>query len=331
MQQSVLSATKPWDTAVELTNVSKTFYQRQPGTTLRGMLHPTFRKVNALADVSFSIKRGEFCAYAGPNGAGKSTTFKLMCGMLAPQSGEIRTMGYHPQKDRIAVMKRLGVLFGGRSELWWDHPVIGSFEWKRGVWSIPHERYKENLKRITDLLDLGPFMGSYARELSLGQRMRAELGLMLLHDPEVIFLDEPTLGMDVISKQQMIAFLKSLNREEGTTILVTSHDMDDLTAMAKRLLLISDGKIAFDGSYESLMQRTGDERELLLTCSGSVPAMPLARLVRLKGEQHTFAFAGKDASSILRSCVAAEGIRDIEMRHRPLEEVIANLYLSWRK
>jgi ABC-2 type transport system ATP-binding protein len=184
-------------------SVTKTFTQWQRDNTgkslLRNLIKPEKRCVAALDDVSLTIRKGEFIAYAGPNGAGKSTTMKLLSGMLMPTSGEITVLGMSPQKERIALMNRLGVLFGNRTELWWDHPVIQSFEWKKVVWDIPEKVYLHNLALVTDLLNLGGLLKTFARELSLGQRMRADLGLLLLHSPEVILLDEPTLGLDVVA------------------------------------------------------------------------------------------------------------------------------------
>lgn len=166
--------------------------------------------------------------------AGKSTTMKLRSGMLMPSCGDITVLGLSLQKDRVALMRRLGVMFGNRSELWWDHPVIQSFEWKRVVWNIPVDRYRNMLDMVVELLDLQSILHTFVRELSLGQRMKADLAMMLLHEPELILLDEPTIGLDVLAKRQMIRFLKELNREKQTTILVTSHDMDDLEEMAER-------------------------------------------------------------------------------------------------
>ena len=242
----------PTDSAVSISNLTKTFIQWQRDNTKKGLIRnlikPEKRKIVALDNVSFEVKKGEFVAYAGPNGAGKSTTMKLLAGMLLPNSGDISVLSLSPQKQRKLLMQRIGVLFGNRTELWWDHPVIQSFEWKKVVWGIPDEIYKRNLKDVVELLDIGDLLKTFARELSLGQRMRADLAMMLLHSPELILLDEPTLGLDVVAKRQMIDFLKRINQENGVTIIVTSHDMDDLEEMAQRILMISSGRIAFDGA-----------------------------------------------------------------------------------
>lgn len=249
MQPMDVRDTRTWDTVVELSNVTKRFRRLLRGS----LLHREYQDVYALRDVSLRIRRGEFLAYAGPNGAGKSTTFKLLCGMLAPNAGTARLFGMDPIRSRIAVMRRTGVLFGNRSELWWDHPLRSSFEWKRDVWAIPKRDYCARMEQLTAEMRLGGFMDAFVRELSLGQRMRANLALTLLHSPELVLLDEPTLGLDVLAKQNLIRTLKDINRVHGVTLVVTSHDMDDLRDMADRLVLLHEGEIRYDGTFDQLL------------------------------------------------------------------------------
>ncbi len=306
------------DSAVSIRGVTKTFEQWQRDNTrkgvLRNLLKPEKRIITALDNVSFEIQKGEFVAYAGPNGAGKSTTMKLLSGMLLPTSGELSVLGMSPQKQRRAIMSHLGVLFGNRTELWWDHPVIQSFEWKKVVWDIPDEQYRLNLAMVTELLDIGDLLKTFARELSLGQRMRADLAMMLLHSPSLILLDEPTLGLDVMAKRQMIGFLKQLNEQAGTTIVVTSHDMDDLEEMARRILLIAHGKIAFDGGFANL------RNELNCTKRASVQFHD--------GSQREIEY--QDTGSLLRELAQLEGVADISFTQTSLEEGLANLYAKWK-
>lgn len=330
-------ATRQWDTAVEIKNVVKIFEQWQRTgegkNVFRNLLRPEKKIVKALDNISFKVGRGEFIAYAGPNGAGKSTTMKLLCGMLLPATGEIKVLGMSPQKHRIELMKRVGVLFGNRTELWWDHPINSSFEWKRIVWDIPQKEFIRMKEMVVELLDIGGILNTFARELSLGQRMRADLAMLLLHSPELILLDEPTLGLDVLAKRQMISFLKQLNRERQTTIIVTSHDMDDLEEMAERMLMISNGKLTFDGGFDELRKTAGGFcRISLVMHDGYTPKLSCGRLIsEYKGvcefEVDTNITPMK---SVLAEIAALEGIADIEVKKAPIEQVIAELYSRWR-
>ena len=315
------------DVIVRLDHVTKYFDQKRPVSLFRREKS----RVYALNDVSFTLKRGDFAAYAGPNGAGKSTTFKLLSGMLRAQEGGVSVFGLDPGAKRIPVMRRTGVLFGNRSELWWDHPVRGSFEWKKTVWEIEDSVYRENVAMLTELLGLDELWNTFARELSLGQRMRANLALTLLHSPELVLLDEPTLGLDVLAKRQMIEFLKTVNRERGVTLLVTSHDMDDLTEMARRLLMINRGTLAFDGSYDELVKTTGDRRQVRLVRDGEPPELPGAEFVGRERDKLVYSYDA-DKVSVERLFAALSGItgvRDVELARESIESVIASLYREW--
>ncbi|HHW98704.1 MAG TPA: ATP-binding cassette domain-containing protein [Firmicutes bacterium] len=323
-------------TAVNLQHVSKEFVQWQRSgqvrDILRNLVKPEKRVVTALNDVSLTINRGEFVAYAGPNGAGKSTTIKILSGIMQPTRGEVRVLGLAPERSRVELMRRIGVVFGQRTELWWDHPVEVSFDWKRVVWDIPRRDYEKQLALVTELLDLGDLLHTFARELSLGQRMRADLGLMLLHNPELIFLDEPTLGLDVLAKRQMIGFLKHINREQGTTIVVTSHDMDDLEEMAERIVMLSGGQVAFDGSFEQLRQLTGSLCRIRLTFQGPVQPLACGRLLSASHSTCEYEFDTKTLPmrEVLAQVSQLSGIADIDLRKAPIEQVVADLYTQWK-
>ncbi len=326
------------DTAVKVDNITKTFEQWQRTGTgrniLKNLLKPEKRTILALDNVSFEIKKGEFTAYAGPNGAGKSTTMKLLTGMLLPKSGEISVLGMSPKTQRIKLMKEVGVMFGNRTELWWDHPVIQSFEWKRTVWDIPKDRYNYMLDLVVELLDIKDILSTFARELSLGQRMKADLAMMLLHEPTLILLDEPTIGLDVLAKRHMIDFLKQLNKEKQTTIMVTSHDMDDLEEMARRILLIESGKIAFDGSFTELRTATGNLCRIIITTnSKEAPVFENAKLIKNEHNRYEYEFntESMEFSEILMQISSTEGITDVEIKKAPIEDVIAGLYIKWKK
>lgn len=326
----------PTDSAVKVSNVVKTFNQWQRDNTgkglLRNLIKPEKRTIAALDGVSFSIEKGEFVAYAGPNGAGKSTTMKLLSGMLVPDSGDVAVLSMSPQKQRVALMRHLGILFGNRSELWWEHPVIQSFEWKKVVWDIPEPVYRHNLAMITELLDLGDLLKTFARELSLGQRMKADLAMLLLHSPSIILLDEPTLGLDVVAKRQMIDFLKRINRENGVTIIVTSHDMDDLEEMARRIMMISAGTVAFDGSFEALRGITGNLTRVAVSMDrDSAPPPGIGKLVSSGGGlfEYDVDLEAVPVKALLWQLSSAGGVRDVEIKKAPIEQVIAGLYKAW--
>src|SRR5579885_2842211 len=277
------SAISRSDTVVELSGVHKVYRQRQRSANLSqvlsSLLHPTIREVEALRGIDLRVQRGEIVAYAGPNGAGKSTTVKLLSGLLAPDAGSVRVLGLDPIRDRTRYVSRIGVVFGQRTELWWDQPIAASFEWKRVVWDIPRERYVRMLGLLQEVLGLHEFFHSLARELSLGQKMRADLGLALLHEPEILFLDEPTLGLDVLAKRDILSFIGSLNRERRVTVMVTSHDMADLEPLAGRVVMVHRGDIAYDGDFTGLRRTFGDRRHLFLHTPDTPPTLTGATLV----------------------------------------------------
>lgn len=339
--------------ALAIDNVTKCYSQwmrsGKARDIIKNLIHPEKRDVLALDGLTLTVQPGEFVAYAGSNGAGKSTTIKLLSGILQPSSGSIRVLGMNPAKERLLLMNQIGVLFGQRTELWWDHPIITSFEWKKEVWNIPDDVYEKNLAMVTELLDLEDILHTFARELSLGQRMRADIGMLLLHSPSVIFLDEPTLGLDVLAKQQMIRFLKKINEETGTTIIVTSHDMDDLEEMAKRIILLDKGKMEFDGSFEELRAATGGSGRLTVTFrdGAGLPdahSLPGLRLINsqeqennigapthLRWAEYEFNKEETGIHEILGLLSHYPDIIDVEIRKAPIEDVIAGLYLSWKK
>ena len=313
MQKSAQTATSQADTAVRLSGAVKIYRQKQPAKSPEDWFNPKYKQIAALDDVSFTINRGEFVAYAGPNGAGKSTTIKLLGGMLQQTSGEISVLGRSPVKNRVALMRRLGILFGNRTELWWDHPVSASYRWKQKVWGISKGDFDYMEGLVLELLGISPFYNTFARELSLGQRMRADLGMMLLHKPELILLDEPTLGLDVLAKRQMIGFLKRINEQENTTVVVTSHDMDDLEEMAQRILLIANGKLAFDGDFSALRSTLGLTRRALVSYRDG------GKIERVYS----------DTGTLLREIAELGEVEDVSLTQTSLEEGLANLFERW--
>lgn len=242
---------------IELSHIKKSFRVARRDGGMRNALRSLFRReyteIKALDDISFRITDGEIVGYIGPNGAGKSSTIKIMSGILTPDSGSCVIDGLTPWKNRREHVKNIGVVFGQRSQLWWDVPIIDSFELIRDTYRVPQAEYKRNLDELVALLNLGEIIRTPARQLSLGQRMRCELAASLLHSPKLLFLDEPTIGLDAVSKLAVRDFVKQVNRERGTTIILTTHDMQDIEALAERVLLIGRGHILFDGSFSGLL------------------------------------------------------------------------------
>jgi ABC-2 type transport system ATP-binding protein len=219
--------------------------------------------------------------YIGPNGAGKSSTIKIMSGVLTPDSGNCIINGRTPWKERKAHVQEIGVVFGQRSQLWWDVPVADSFQLIRDIYGVAESQYRKNLSDLTELLDLGEILKTPARQLSLGQRMRCEIAASLLHDPKILFLDEPTIGLDAVSKIAVRDFIKTLNREKGTTVILTTHDMQDIEALTERILLIGKGKILMDGSLEQLKSRKSTHRTLTVDYTGeSLPVLPDVQVIK---------------------------------------------------
>jgi len=329
-------AISPGDTVVELSGVWKVYQSRLRSTRLRDvvrdLLRPEIRRVEALRGIDFSVKRGEVVAYAGPNGAGKSTTIKLLSGLLAPDVGSVRALGMDPVRDRVHYVGRIGVVFGQRTELWWDHSVAASFEWKRVVWNVPRDRYERMLGIVRELLGLDEYFRTLARELSLGQRMRADIGLALMHEPEILLLDEPTLGLDVLARRRILEFLRELNRERGVTVVVTSHDMAELEQLAGRIVLLHRGEIAFDGDFAELRRLLSGQRVLLLeTASEAPPSLTGAELVRSEGGRHEYTFDAEKVrlSALLEQAAAHTEVLDVETHRPPIDDVVADIYEHW--
>ena len=239
-----------------LRQITKTYQirKRQAGflNAAKALFSSKYEQVAALVDVSFAVEKGEMVGYIGPNGAGKSTTIKIMCGILIPDSGECTINGRIPWKDRIAHVREIGVVFGQRSQLFWDVPIIDSFELIRDIYKVPQSVYRQNFDELVAMLDLGEILQTPARNLSLGQRMRCEIVASLLHNPAILFLDEPTIGLDAVSKLAVREFIHRLNKNSGTTVILTTHDMQDIEALAERIILIGKGRLLLDGGIDDL-------------------------------------------------------------------------------
>ena len=311
---------------IELEGVTKEFVQRRRA----GRLRRTREVVRAVDGIGFEVEAGTMLGYIGPNGAGKSTTVKMLTGVLVPTSGRISVAGLDPSRCRIELTRRIGVLFGQRTQLWWDLPLGDSFELLRHMYRVPAERYRANLARFRELLALDEFLGTPVRQLSLGQRMRGELTATMLHDPEIIFLDEPTIGLDVVAKQRVREFLAEVNRERGVTVLLTTHDLADIERLSSRMLIIDRGRVIYDGDVETLKARYGDERTLIVDLEQPGPPLevPGARVDRVDGPRQWLKFRRDEISAArLTAEVAARApLVDLAIEEPDIEEVVARIY-----
>ena len=318
---------------IELKNISKTFRVARRSAGFREAAKALFKKeyteVHALQDVSFTIGEGEMVGYIGPNGAGKSSTIKIMSGVLTSDSGSCIINGRTPWKERTAHVRDIGVVFGQRSQLWWDVPVIDSFELLRDVYRMDPAQYKKNSDQLIEMLHLEEIVKTPARQLSLGQRMRCEIAASLLHDPKILFLDEPTIGLDAVSKIAVRDFIKTINREKKTTVILTTHDMQDIEALTERILLIGKGRILLDGSLEELKRRNSAGRVLTVDYLGdSLPVMENMTLLKdLNGHAQvaidTSLLSVSQAISHISSLVE---VKDLSVDGQTVEELVVSLY-----
>ena len=321
-------------TIIQADGVSKRFRQhkRFPGFAgaLRSLVTREYTEVVAVENISFTIGRGEAVGYLGPNGAGKSTMIKMMTGILVPSGGDVRVFGRTPHENRIANAREIGVVFGQRSQLWWDLPVMDSFLLHQRIYKIEEGRFRANLERFSKLLDLTPFLDRAVRQLSLGQRMRSEIVMALLHDPKVLFLDEPTIGLDVVAKDAVRKFLAEINRERGTTIILTTHDLVDIEEICPRLIMVDGGKLLFDGELRNLRASLGAARRLRLEFDSDPGTVALTRagLVNDEGVFKHYRIERSDVSLISILAELPEGLplKDVLVEEPTIEEVIRAFY-----
>lgn len=323
---------------IELYGIRKTFKvaERSAGAleAAKSLFHRKHRLVEALNDISFSIREGEIVGYIGPNGAGKSTTIKIMCGILVPDGGSCKILNRTPWSERTAYVGQIGVVFGQRSQLWWDVPVLDSFELLRDIYRIPEARYRSNLSMLTETLSLGELLRVPVRQLSLGQRMRCEIAASLLHDPKILFLDEPTIGLDAASKIAVRQFIKTINRDKGVTVILTTHDMNDIEALADRILMIGKGSLLYDGSLQELRRKYGSRRTVtvdFLECRQQ-PQIPLTSLHSWTPEQAVFSYDSEEFSlaELIAAVSETAEVRDVSVESASVDEVILQLYREHR-
>ncbi|MCA9835075.1 MAG: ATP-binding cassette domain-containing protein [Thermomicrobiales bacterium] len=328
-------------TIITATDLSKRFKRarKDPGFkgALKHLVKPVFKEFTAVDSVDFSIEEGESVAYVGPNGAGKSTTVKLLTGILVPTSGEVTVCGIHPFENRQENARNIGVVFGQRTQLWWDIPVIESLRMLGDIYSVPTDQFKRTFDELVDVLELTPLLNVPARQLSLGQRMRCDLAASLMHDPKILYLDEPTIGLDVSVKARFREFIKYMHKERGLTAMLTSHDIGDIQELCPRMIMIDKGQIIYDGAFAEVTRRFGWEQKVLVTLSDDTPAAASAISVSLPAHASaaqdsptalTVRFDSRLSTSgeIIRDLATSLPIADISIEETSAESIIRNLY-----
>jgi ABC-2 type transport system ATP-binding protein len=300
-------------------------------STRVGLLRRARRTVSAVAGVDLTVARGEMLGYIGPNGAGKSTTLKMLTGVLTPSGGEVSVCGLHPVAQRTRLARHIGVVFGQRSQLWWDLPLGESFRLLRFIYRVPAADHAARLAECRRLLDLDEFLDTPVRQLSLGQRMRGEITAALLHGPEVLFLDEPTIGLDVVSKQAVRAFLADLGSRGDTTLVLTTHDLDDIEKLCRRLVVIDHGRVVHDGSLSQLHARYDSRRRVVVDLDAAwtgrvdLPGV-VVEAVEADGYRVTFGLSGGTAGELVAALARDGSLRDVSVLEPDIEEVVARLY-----
>ncbi len=316
---------------IDVHDLERTFVVRRK---VAGRRRRTREHVVAVHDLTFSVEAGEMVGYIGANGAGKSTTIKMLTGILVPTGGHVRVAGLDPSRDRVKLARRIGVVFGQRSTLWWDLPLRDSFELLQKMYRIPLPRYRENLERYVELLDLSAQLDTPVRQLSLGQRMRGDITAALLHDPEVLYLDEPTIGLDVVSKGRLREFLRSLNTERGTTLILTTHDLQDIEALCDRVIVIDQGTSVYDGSLAGLHVQGGSTRTLVVDLVDEAAPIDVvgATVRKVEGPRQWLSFPSESSAAPIVAAVAASyDVADLSIQEPEIEEVIRDLYARGRR
>ena len=321
-------------TIIEAVDLNKTYRSivRAPGLggAFRALFSRQFEDKVAVQDVNFSLEEGELVGYLGPNGAGKSTTIKMLTGILVPTSGTIRVAGIVPHERRRENGQNIGVVFGQRSQLYWDLPLRESFELLRAIYDVPRDRFVQNLKHFSDILDLGRFMATPVRQLSLGERMRGDFAAAMLHDPKIVYLDEPTIGLDVVAKEAIRGFIGSMNRERGTTVILTTHDLADVERLTRRIILIDEGTVIYDGLLARLREEYGTHRTLVVTLAESYPDVDVAdtTVEAREGNVVHLRFNRRDvtAETLVRRVLDTYRITDISLAEPDIDSIVRRIY-----
>ena len=319
---------------IEVKNISKEFKVNKRSAGIPGMIAnmfvPKFEIKKAVNDLSFTIEKGEMVGFIGPNGAGKSSTIKMLSGILCPDKGSITVSGFIPYKQRKAYVGNIGVVFGQKSQLQWDLPVIDSFELLRAIYRIPEEKYKRNLERFTEMLDMKSFINQPVRQLSLGQRMRSDIVASLLHSPEIVFFDEPTIGVDIIGKETIRSFIKELNEQDKVTMIFTTHDMQDIEQTCKRIIIIDKGSLMYDGSLQEIRSKYGTSRRLIAEFNEATKIEPIKNVIieDLKDRKASFTFDNNvvDVNKLMHEVLEKYSVHDVTVAEPEIESIIQKIY-----
>ena len=322
---------------ISVNSISKTFKVgiRKSGlkNAIKSFIKREYKYIKAIDNISFSIKKGEIVGYIGPNGAGKSTTIKILSGILLPDSGTVKVGNLNPSKERVKYVKKIGVVFGQRSQLWWDIPAGDTFDLLKDVYDIPDKVYEKNKNELIKLLNIKDIIKVPVRQLSLGQRMRCEIAASLLHDPDILFLDEPTIGLDAVSKKIVRSFIKKLNKEKKTTIILTTHDMADIEALAKRIILIGKGKILYDGSLNLLKNKYDNYKYIKIITSDKLNIRKKGIISKEKTDDgYKFIIDSKiiNISEFINLVSNKISIKDIEIENENIDNIIVKLYEDFK-
>lgn len=318
---------------IEFKEISKEFkiYAKKKGKGFINLFRRDKKIINALSNISFDIEEGDIVGYIGPNGAGKSTTIKIMSGILTPTSGECTIMGQTPWKDRKKHVKNIGVVFGQRSQLWWDVPIIDSFELLKDIYKIPQAEYEETLDEIINTLNLQDLLHRPLRQLSLGQKMKCELAGSLLHRPKILFLDEPTIGLDAITKLAVRDFIKRINKKWGTTIILTTHDMNDIDALTNKIILIGRGQILYNGKFSAIKEKYGNIKEISIEFAKNYPSIKLEGYTTISHNKN-FATLKTDpdtkfnVKNFFNEITSKYEVVDFQVNSISVDEILAQLY-----
>ena len=317
---------------IELEHLSKTYhvYQKKEGlwASLRGLFHREYREVRAVRDVNLSVERGEFVAFLGPNGAGKTTTLKLLSGVITPTSGTATVLGHVPWQRENAYRRRFALVMGQKNQLWWDLPAQESFRLHQQIYRIPAAQFQATIDELSELLDIGHLLKQPVRELSLGERMKMELTAALLHSPEVLFLDEPTIGLDVVAQHRIQSFLKDYQQRQQTTILLTSHYMKDVAALCRRVVIIAAGQVKYDGSLSGIVDRFSGHKVVTLTfADDDVPDLSrFGNVLETIPPKVKIRIPRNEVAAALAALLDQHVLEDVSVEDPPLEEVIAEMF-----